>query len=97
MGHPAISWAELAASGPDGLAVVDADGRFVQLNQAAAAVFRRDVAELAGATAPFGIIPFEIMTGSRGDPAERVTSWSPAPGIRREFAYRAQRLPPTRR
>jgi hypothetical protein len=35
--------------------VVDADGRFVQFNQAAAAMCRRAVDELTGAPAPFGL------------------------------------------
>ncbi len=37
MGHPAISWAELVASGPDGLAVLDADGRLVQVSSGSGA------------------------------------------------------------
>ena len=92
----AAAWAELAANGPEGLAVVDARGRFVRLNQTAAELCRRGVDDLAGTPAPFGITGAD--TGDAASlfddgPAEQVTVWTPRPGIRREFAYRAQPLP----
>jgi signal transduction histidine kinase len=90
------AWAAVAVSGPDGLAVVDARGRFVRLNQTAAALCRRDAGDLVGTRAPFGLT--SAGTGDAASlfddgPAEQVTVWAPAPGIRREFAYRAQPLP----
>ncbi len=96
MGAGEVAWTELAAASPDGLAVVDSAGRFVHLNPAAVALCRRSGDDLVGAQAPFG-----LTAGGAGDPAglfddgsaEQVTLWSPDPGIRREFAYRAQRLP----
>ncbi len=96
MAHPGRAWADVAAGSPDGLAVVDSAGRFVQLNAAALALCRRAACDVVGTAAPFGMSTGGAEEGA-GPPgegsAERVTTWSPEPGIRREFAYRARPLP----
>ncbi|GAA0899348.1 ATP-binding protein [Pseudonocardia zijingensis] len=81
---PPVSWSQLAEHAPDGLAIVDADGRFLQLNAAAVALCGRSEDDLVGVPAPF----------DPGDECgERVVVWPPAPGERRDFAYRTRRLP----
>lgn len=93
---PAVSWARLALDAPDGLAVVSADGRFVQLNPAGVRLCGRPEQELIGAEAPFALAqddeaePLGLFDDGS---TEHVTTWCPEPGVRREFAYRAQRLP----
>ncbi|NKQ51419.1 GAF domain-containing protein [Amycolatopsis sp. K13G38] len=92
---PAVDWARLALDAPDGLALVDSAGRFVQVNQAAARLCGRTEADLAGMRSPFA-----LAQAGGAEPAgllddgstEQVTTWSPAPGLRREFAYREQRV-----
>ncbi|OLT12051.1 histidine kinase [Pseudonocardia sp. CNS-139] len=78
-------WSEVAEHAPDGLAVVDDDGRFVQLNAAAAALCGGTPAGLAGCVSPF-------PPGAE-QAAEQVVPFCPAPGVRRELAYRARPLP----
>jgi signal transduction histidine kinase len=84
---------QFAADAPDGLAAVDTEGRFVWLNPAGVRLCGRSEANLIGAPAPFGLPDAEGADGSAGPfddgPVEHVTAWSPAEGIRREFAYRA--------
>jgi PAS domain S-box-containing protein len=89
-------WSALALEAPDGLAVVDADGRFVQLNRAGAALFGRTEAELTGAPAPFQLSQEVVISdlgllddGSR----EQVSTWQPPGQTPREFAYRALPMP----
>lgn len=93
---PAEGWAQPAADAPDGLAVVDAEGRFVQLNHAAVRLCGRPEKDLVGAAAPF-VVAQNSRSKSLGlfedASAEQVTTWSPEPGVRRELAYRLQRLP----
>jgi Signal transduction histidine kinase len=92
---PAVSWADLALDAPDGLAVITSDGRFAQLNAAAVRLCGRREEELIGAKAPFPLAqdgaaePLGLFDDGS---AEQVTTWCPEPGVRREFAYRAQRL-----
>lgn len=87
--------AELAADAPDGLAVLDANGRFIQLNPTAAKLCGRPESDLIGTAAPF--TPGSDAGGHKSPglfedaSTEQVTTWSPAPGFRREFAYRLQR------
>ncbi|HLU54063.1 MAG TPA: histidine kinase [Pseudonocardia sp.] len=95
VGSPLVDWAQVAASAPDALAVIDADGRFAQLNDAAVALLLpgsgcRDAGELIGAPAPFPRIPAGL---AEQDPGERVSVWTPAAAVRREFAYRVRPLP----
>src|ERR687895_2421860 len=64
---PLVDWAELSEHAPDGLAVADADGLFVQLNAAAIALLThglsgRDPQDLIGMPAPFEL--------ARGVPAD---------------------------
>ncbi len=92
-----IGWAEPAADVPQGLAVIAEDGRFAQLNAAAAELCGQAEAELIGQQAPFRLPagrtgPDRRSGATPPEPAEQVTVWAPAPGLRREFAYRARRL-----
>src|SRR5690606_3167798 len=95
VGSPLVDWAQVAASAPDALAVIDADGRFAQLNDAAVALLLpgsgcRDAGERIGAPAPFPRIRAGL---AEPDPGERVSVWTPAAAVRREFAYRVRPLP----
>ncbi|GAA1299682.1 sensor histidine kinase [Pseudonocardia xinjiangensis] len=93
---PAIDLSELAAHAPDGLAVVDEDGLFVQLNSAAVVLCARPVDDLIGMRAPF-----ELASGFSADSlgllddgaTEQICTWAPAAGVHREFAYRTRPLP----
>lgn len=93
----AVNWAEVAAAAPEGLAVVDASGRFTRLNSAAVQLCGLAEEDLIGARAPFPLGQ-DSATGTPGlleddASAEHVTAWSREPGARREFAYRLHRLP----
>ncbi|WP_222851073.1 sensor histidine kinase [Phytoactinopolyspora mesophila] len=91
-----VDWAALAVDAPDGLAVIDADGRFVQLNRAGAALFGRAEAELIGAPAPFQLCE-EVAISDLGllddGSREQVSSWQSPGEAPREFAYRALPVP----
>lgn len=93
----AVDWSEVATATPDGLAVVDASGRFTQLNHAAVRLCGLAEEDLIGARAPFplGLDPATRTSGllEEDASAEHVTSWPLGPGHRREFAYRLLRLP----
>lgn len=95
-GGPLVDWSELSEHAPDGLAVVDGHGRFVQLNAAAAELCGRSPDDLIGTSAPFELAS-PAPVGAAGlledEPAEQVSVWAPAAGVRREFAYRARPLP----
>ena len=96
-GPPLVGWEEIAAVTPDGLAVVDGEGRFVHLNPAAVALCggRRET-DLTGVPAPFALAeePAASQVGLLEDQSdERLARWAPETGPRREFAYRARRLP----
>lgn len=87
----------MATAAPDGLAVVDASGRFTQLNPAAVQLCGLAEEELIGARAPFPLSQ-DAATRTLGlleedASAEHVTTWPLGPGPRREFAYRLHRLP----
>ncbi|MEU2351297.1 GAF domain-containing sensor histidine kinase [Modestobacter sp. NPDC049651] len=85
-GAPADDWARRAAvHSSAGLAVVDADGRFLAANPAAAALCGLDGAPVTGVRSPF--------RPGGGDGGELVTGWEPAPGERREFAYVVDPVP----
>jgi signal transduction histidine kinase len=93
---PPVDWSELSAHAPDGLAVVDAAGLFVQLNAAAIALCERDADDLIGMPAPFELAcPAPTDAGGllEDEPAEQVSIWAPVAGVRREFAYRTRPLP----
>lgn len=80
---------------PDGLAVLDPHGRFVRLNRAALALCGGTGADLTGTPGPFPLAD-ECGAGSPGlfddDTAEQVTTYAPATGGQREFAYRLHPL-----
>ncbi|TLS47609.1 GAF domain-containing sensor histidine kinase [Streptomyces montanus] len=96
-GSPLVGWDDVAAVAPDGLAVLDDAGRFLRLNPAAVVLCGAgDEAELLGAPSPFALV--EGAAASQvglleEQPDEQVAHWVPAAGTRREFAYRARRLP----
>ncbi|MCO7192711.1 ATP-binding protein [Pseudonocardia sp. McavD-2-B] len=93
---PFVSWSTLARHAPDGLAVVDPDGLFLQLNDAAVVLCARPLDDLIGMPAPF-----ELSRNPQVDPlalldeggTEQVCLWAPVAGVRREFAYRTRPLP----
>jgi len=91
---PAHAWDDVARVAPDGLAVVDAEGRWVQLNATAEELCGAPAAELVGARSPFRTTATGDTRG-RGllddDGAELVCSWSVG-GVVREFAYRTHQL-----
>lgn len=97
-GEQSAGWAEVAADAPQGLALIAGDGRFVRLNRAAVALCGQGEADMIGRSAPFTLPedrtadPDPPFDAAALEPAERVTVWAPAPGARREFAYRARRL-----
>jgi PAS domain S-box-containing protein len=91
-----VDWSEVSEHAPEGLAVVDADGLFVQLNAAATALCGRDLDDLIGMPAPFELAcPAEAGAASllADGSAEQVSIWAPVAGVRREFAYRTRPLP----
>jgi PAS domain S-box-containing protein len=104
-GSPLVGWDDVAAVAPDGLAVLDDAGRFVHLNPAAVVLCGAgEEAELLGAPSPFALVEgaaagqvglLEEQRDEQRDehPDEQVAHWVPAAGTRREFAYRARRLP----
>ncbi len=88
---PPERWAELAEDAPDGLAVLDPAGRFLHINRVGRELCGGTADSLIGAPAPF--LPVKSCdTEPPGllddDFAEHVTTWSPTPGVHREFAYR---------
>jgi PAS domain S-box-containing protein len=89
----AVEWDRIAADLPDGLVVVDREGRFLQTNPAALRFLGDAGGDLLGKPSPF------TPTGAgRGgtygllddDSVEQVTTWSPPAGPRRELAYRVR-------
>jgi signal transduction histidine kinase len=91
-------WAEVAQRAPDGLAVVDADGRWLQLNPTAEELCDVPAAALVGTASPFRPTPAVSPQGQGhglldDDGAELVCSWTGGrtTGVR-EFAYRTHLL-----
>ncbi|MBF8184454.1 GAF domain-containing protein [Nonomuraea sp. K274] len=75
---------------PDGVAVIDQDGRFLQANPAALSLCGLDAADVAGAASPFP--PCHAGDVHQDAETEAVTVWEAASGLRREFAFRTRRL-----
>ncbi|MFB6441349.1 histidine kinase [Streptomyces sp. NPDC056411] len=93
---PRAAWAMLAEHVPDGIAVIDSNGLFVQVNAAGAALCARPADDLAGTPAPFELAQcFSADTLKLLDDGatEQVCVWTPVAGQRREFAYRTRPLP----
>jgi PAS domain S-box-containing protein len=93
--RPAVAWDRIVADLPDGLAVVDREGRFVQANTAALRLLGGAGGDLLGQPSPFALTE-GADSASYGllddDGVERVTTWSPPAGPRRELAYRVRPL-----
>lgn len=94
---PRVGWSDVAVATPDGLALVDDSGRFVQLNPAAVALCGgRAETDLIGVKSPFEFADQSISSqvGLLEDWCdEQVVCWAPVTGRTREFSYRARRLP----
>ncbi|WP_458083850.1 histidine kinase [Streptomyces malaysiensis] len=93
---PPIAWAQLAEHAPDGIAVIDSDGQFVQINAAGSELCARPAEDLVGRPAPFELAQrFSADTlGLLDDGAtEQVCVWEPGAGQGCEFAYRTRPLP----
>lgn len=80
---------EIVQHAPDGLAVIDAEARFVDANPAAAQLCGLDPEGVAGVPSPFPVP--DDPAGSRG--VELTVAWEPVTGQRREFAYVAAPVP----
>lgn len=87
-------WSDVARVAPDGLAVVDREGRWLQLNATAEELCGSTTAELAGTPSPFRTATADTTAG-RGllddDGAELVCTWAGGGGVR-ELAYRTHLL-----
>ncbi|WP_369138647.1 sensor histidine kinase [Modestobacter versicolor] len=81
---PVISPGDLVRHAPDGLAVIDAEARFVEANPAAVALCGLTPDQVAGAPSPF---PAPDDASAAAKAGELTVAWEPAPGQRREFAY----------
>ncbi|MCO7219720.1 ATP-binding protein [Klenkia sp. PcliD-1-E] len=95
--HPLVDadWADVVRRAPDGLAVLDADGRWLRLNPAAEELCGVPAEHLVGSASPFRTTAG--ATGAQGllddDGAELVCTWSGGgPPAVREFAYRTHLL-----
>ena len=84
----APSAGEVVAHAPDGLAVIDAGGRFVEANPVALRLCGLAPDAVAGVVSPFSP-PGDEPPRRTGELVE----WEPAPGVRREFSYLLQQVP----
>ncbi|WP_233495682.1 GAF domain-containing sensor histidine kinase [Geodermatophilus sp. TF02-6] len=80
---------EVVEHAPDGLAVIDADGRFLEANPAAVLLCGLVPGAVAGTRSPFP--PPAAATTSRRA-GDQTVEWA-APGSRREFSYVLQEVP----
>lgn len=87
-----LDWSALALDAPDGLAVVDAGGYFLQVNRAGEALCGRSETELVGTPSPFHLLQ-DVVLNDLGllddDCKEQVSVWQLPGQSPREFAYRA--------
>ncbi|MCW2579206.1 MAG: putative domain S-box protein [Blastococcus sp.] len=81
---PLTSDDEVVRHAPDGLAVIDAEARFVHANPVAVQLCGLDPDAVAGTPSPFPA-PDDGATVARA--GELAVAWEPVPGQRREFAY----------
>ena len=86
-GGPATAAADVVAHAPEGLAVLDGQGRFVQANPAAARLCGLTPGAVEGAPSPFPPPEADRRAG------ELTVEWEPSPGVRREFSYLRQEIP----
>jgi signal transduction histidine kinase len=91
---PAGTADDVVAHAPDGLAVIDADGRFVEANPVAVQLCGLTPGAVAGVRSPFPP-PQDPSAGRRA--GELTVEWAPTPGVRREFSYLLQEIPGQRR
>jgi PAS domain S-box-containing protein len=91
---PPTSGEAVVRHAPDGLAVIDAQGRFVDANPAAVLLCGVDPDAVVGARSPFPA-PDDTPTAVRA--GELTVDWEPVPGQRREFAYVLAPIPGQRR
>jgi len=91
---PRTSIDDVVRHAPDGLAVIDADARFVDANPAAVLLCGLDPAAVAGSPSPFPS-PDDATSAARA--GELTVAWEPVPGHRREFAYTFAPVPGRRR
>ncbi|WP_324277035.1 PAS domain-containing protein [Blastococcus brunescens] len=82
--------ADVVEHAPDGLAVIDADGRFVEANPAAVQLCGLAPGAVVGARSPFPV-PEELAATARS--GELTVEWTPTLGARREFAYVLNQVP----
>jgi hypothetical protein len=75
---------------PEGLAVIDAEARFVEANPAAVRLCGLDPAAIAGTPSPF---PAPVGAAATGGAAEQTVTWAPSLGPRRELAYLVAPVP----
>ncbi|MBO4253111.1 ATP-binding protein [Streptomyces griseorubiginosus] len=92
----AVAWSCLVEHAPDGLAVIDEWGRFVQVNEVGAALCACPTEELIGGRAPF-VLAHDSSVDRLGlfddGPDEQVCTLVTESGDRREFAYRTRSVP----
>ncbi|WP_166532390.1 ATP-binding protein [Blastococcus xanthinilyticus] len=93
-GVPRTSPEQVLEHAPDGLAVIDADARFVDANPAAVALCGVDPDRLVGVRSPFPV-PDDDAPATR--PGELTVAWERLPGQRCEFAYVVAPVPGQRR
>ncbi|WP_233491355.1 histidine kinase [Blastococcus sp. TBT05-19] len=77
---------------PEGLAVIDADARFLEANPAARALCGLPDGAVTGLPSPFPA-PDPAAPPGAGSAAEATVEWRTGPGGRREFAYLVDRVP----
>jgi signal transduction histidine kinase len=75
---------------PEGLAVIDADARFIEANPAARALCGLPSGSVAGVPSPF---PAPAPAPAPGGPAEATVEWFTGSGGRREFAHLVSQVP----
>ncbi|MFW3169706.1 ATP-binding protein [Geodermatophilus sp. CPCC 206100] len=80
---PATSSDEVLEHAAEGLAVIDAQARFLEANPAAVQLCALPPGAVVGSRSPFPAPEDEESTRT----GEQTVAWEPAPGQRREFAY----------
>lgn len=90
-----IPWSVLGRLAPDGIAVIDSDGLFVQLNSAALGLCGRDPVDVVGMPSPFEVkenAPSDALQLWDDGDAEELCMWAVTAGVRRHFAYRTRSI-----